>query len=60
MPSVIPPFSLRLPEELMKKLRIVADKNRRSLNKQIEFLVAQYIAEYEKENGPIDIKEECE
>uniref|UniRef100_A0AAU8AV07 Arc-like DNA binding domain-containing protein n=1 Tax=Dulem virus 51 TaxID=3145762 RepID=A0AAU8AV07_9VIRU len=48
------PFSLRLLEEKKKQLEIIAKKNSRSLNKQIEFILNQYIDDYEKVNGPID------
>lgn len=54
MPSLIPAFTLRIPEELMDKLRVVAEINKRSVNKEIEYLIEQYIKKYEKETKPID------
>lgn len=51
-------FTLRLDDILFDKLKVIADKNKRSLNKQIEFLVEECIDEFEKKNGPIRI--ECE
>ncbi len=49
------PYSIRIEEELMKKLRILAKENGRSLNKQIEFSLRKYLMAYEKENGEIKI-----
>ncbi len=49
------PYSIRIEEELMKKLRILAKENGRSLNKQIEFSLRKYLTAYEKENGEIKI-----
>lgn len=51
--STTPPYSLRLPDVLMAKLRKLAENNKRSINKEIEFLVEQAIKEYEKEHGPL-------
>ena len=48
-------YPLRLDEELMEKLKIVSSKNSRSVNRQIEYLVACCISQYEKENGAIEI-----
>lgn len=45
--------SIRLDNNLMKKLKIIAEKEKRSLNMQIEFSLEYYIREYEKLN---DIK----
>lgn len=52
-----PPFSLRVSDELMDKLKYLAEKNRRSINKQIEFILDAYISDYEKENGAIILDE---
>ncbi len=49
------PYSIRIEEELMKKLRILAKENGRSLYKQIEFSLRKYLMAYEKENGEIKI-----
>lgn len=45
--------SVRLDNDLMKKLKIIAEKEKRSLNMQIEFSLEYYIREYEKLNGKI-------
>lgn len=49
-------YPLRLDENLMEKLKVVSAKNSRSVNRQIEFLVACCIEQYEKENGTISIE----
>lgn len=51
-------FTLRLDDILFDKLKVISDKNKRSLNKQIEFLVEECIDDYEKKNGPIKIENE--
>lgn len=48
--------SIRIEEELLSKLRIVAEKEFRSVNSQIYILIRDYIAHYEKTYGPIKIK----
>jgi len=49
-------FSLRIDEILMNKLRIVADTHKRSVTKEIELLVEQAVAQFEKENGEIFVQ----
>jgi len=53
----LPPFSLRIPEELLHKVRIIAAQNKRSINKEIEFVIERYVADYEKKNGCIKVDE---
>lgn len=48
-----PPFSLRVSEELLEKIKYIASKNKRSANKEIEFVLEQYVEAYEKANGEI-------
>lgn len=48
-----PPFSVRIEKDVMDKMRILAKENGRSLNKQIEFAVKQYLKTYEAENGEV-------
>lgn len=50
-------FPLRLEDDIREKLRYLATKNCRSLNKEIEFVVRQYIESYEKEHGEIPLPE---
>lgn len=47
--------TLRLPPEIYTKLQFMAYMNRRSLSKEIEFGLAQYVETYEKEHGPIPV-----
>ncbi len=47
------PFSLRISEEMHYKLRVIADAHKRSENKEIEFVLGEYIKQYEKEHGII-------
>lgn len=39
----------------MEKLRVIAKNNGRSINKEIETMIRQYIAAYEKEHGEIEV-----
>ena len=50
-------YPLRLDNNLMNKLRKVAEQEDRPLSKQIERIVREYINEYEKENGEITLNE---
>ena len=51
MPSHLPQYPLRIPTETMDKL--IADRNGRSANKEIEQLILRRIAAWEKAHGPI-------
>lgn len=37
------PFSLRISEELMDNVKELANKNKRSINKEIEYVLTQYV-----------------
>ncbi|MCH5385713.1 Arc family DNA-binding protein [Limosilactobacillus reuteri] len=58
LPSRKPFFSLRIPVELMDKLKYIADYNGRSANKEIEQLVIKHVRDFEKENGQININKD--
>lgn len=45
--KTINPYPLRIEEELMEKLKIIAEENSRSVNKEIEHLIKKAIKEYE-------------
>lgn len=47
------PFTLRLQDSNFQKIKYIADKNKRSIAMQIEYVIEQYIETYEKENGRI-------
>lgn len=49
-------YPLRLDNELMNKLRALAEKEDRPLSKQIERIIRTYIKEYEEQNGPIEVE----
>lgn len=42
------PFSLRISEELLNKIKSIARANSRSTNKEIEFILKQYVRQYEQ------------
>ena len=52
------PFSLRVSEDLREKIKFIANQNKRSANKEIEFILENYVNEYEKNNGQIIITNE--
>ncbi len=48
-------LSIRIDEDLLHKLHIVADYEGRSANSQILILIRDAVAKYEKENGKIEL-----
>lgn len=42
-------FNLRIPEELNEELIKIADKEGRSKNRQIEYILKEYVEKYNKE-----------
>lgn len=58
MPSTLPRFTYRTDKETLEKLRYIADNNFRTVNSEIDRLVHELIASYEKEHGPITLPEE--
>lgn len=48
-------YSLRISEKDFEKIKIIAEQNDRSINKQIERLIKQAIEKYEEVNGEIKI-----
>lgn len=47
-------LSIRIDEEILDKLHVVADYEGRSANSKILYLIRMCIATFEKENGEID------
>lgn len=47
-------FSMRLKETDYSKIKIISEVQNRSMNKQIETILQQFIKDYEKVNGEID------
>lgn len=50
-------YPLRLDDTLQKKIKILAKLNDRSFRAQVENILKNYVAAYEKENGEIKIDE---
>lgn len=57
--KLINPYPLRIDEELMEKLKYIANENSRSVNREIEFAIKKLVKEYEEENK-IDISKVLE
>lgn len=57
MGNYFQPFSLRVPEDIIEKIKEIAVQNKRSANKEMEFALQDYIATWEKEKGVIEIKQ---
>lgn len=55
MANYYTPFSLRISEELLLKIKRTAARNKRSTNKEIEYILEQYMQGYEEENGEIEV-----
>ena len=47
--------NIRVEEESWYKLRIIASNHKRSINKEIEYLIDRRIKEYEEKYGEIEI-----
>lgn len=46
-------FTLRLPDELLDKIGILAEKDRRSMNNYIEYVLQKHLNEIEQEQGEV-------
>ena len=53
MANYYAPFSLRVSEELLDKIKHIAAQHKRSANKEIEFVLEQYVHQYEQTHGPL-------
>lgn len=51
------PYPLRIDPEIMSKTKVIAKANGRSVNKEIEIVLKQYVISYEKDQGPIVIRD---
>lgn len=47
------PFSVRVPEALLHKVKQLAKMNKRSANKQVELILEKFVEQWETENGPL-------
>lgn len=50
--------NLRVEEQSWEKLKVIARNNKRSINKEIEYLIEKVIFEYEEKHGEIKISED--
>lgn len=55
--NLVKAYPLRLEEELMEKLKVVAKKEDRTVREQITKIVREYLNNYESKNGNIVIGE---
>lgn len=51
---------LRIKDSTAKKLKYISEKSCRSLNQQMEYIMLQFIADYEKVNGKIEASDSDE
>ena len=54
MGNYFAPFSLRIPEELIEKVKRIAAINKRSANKEIEFIIQEHVDRWENENSVLE------
>lgn len=43
-------FNVRIPEELNEKIKKISEKENRSKNQQIEYILKEYVKKYETES----------
>ncbi len=55
MPSQKRQVLIRVQHDTFEKLKAISDKNHRSVSNQMEWLILQFIAEYEAKNGAISL-----
>ena len=51
-------FTMRMQPKNFEKIKIISEKNKRSIAMQIEMLIEECILDYEKQNGEITISQE--
>lgn len=57
MGNYYPPFSLRVSEEIIAKMKAIGRAHRRSATKEMEVALEAYIAAYERDHGEIVLEE---
>ena len=55
MKTVKQQLQIRIDDEINEKLKMIAIKEQRSKNAQIEYILKKYVAEYEEANEVINI-----
>ena len=58
MPSKKPVINFHTDQNIINKMKFIAEQNSRSLSKEVEFLCKLHIKNYETEHGEIKIEEE--
>lgn len=58
MPSNKPRLMTYTTKETEMKLKHIADKQSRSVSKQLDYIVKNYIENYEQEHGTIELPEQ--
>lgn len=48
---------IRMDDELFEKIKMIAEKQNRSINKQIIHTLTEFVEGYEKYNGKLEIEE---
>lgn len=48
---------IRMNPALYEKLKVVSAKNRRTVTNQVEYLIVQYLEDYEEKRGKIHIEQ---
>lgn len=56
MSSSLQKFTLRIPAQIIDKLKYVADHNGRSANREIEHIIQKHIEDWEAIHGPIPLE----
>lgn len=56
----IPRYTLRIPNNLHKKITVMAEYNGRSKNKEIEVAIRRYITDFERLHGDIEVEKDSE
>ena len=52
-------LTIRIDEELLDKLHVVADYEGRSANGQVIILIRRCVEAYERKNGPISVRRDA-
>lgn len=55
MPSKLPVIKANTKQDNIYKMGIIAKAHKRSVSKELEFLIENHIAQYEREHGEIEI-----
>ncbi|MCC8139473.1 MAG: hypothetical protein LIO67_04080 [Lachnospiraceae bacterium] len=54
MPSKLPVIKANTSQENIEKMKVIARANKRSVAKELEWLIEKHIEDYERENGKIE------